>query len=194
MKHNPPSKPIPRAFYPYKQDEPFSQCISCHNPLLEDGQDYFIEKAIRKYPELNAYDVVFEYAMCLRCAEQMHHELSQESKQKIQDFMLQNASYIEQKLELLKEEKFNMEDWLQTCIITGRTIDQLTEYQIFAQCRGNKLLYHGMPYLISGEAMDAMTNLLSNKTLGEMNRFINDNFGLPPELRKILADRPILLL
>lgn len=183
---------IPDIFKHHTTGEHFEKCISCDRYLLESGTPYLIEKAVKKYPGYKATDILFEYAMCMGCVTKMRQELSQESLQRIQQ-------YLEEKVNLYDRTKYlegchNPQEWLSHCIVTGKPMHALNEYQIYAYCDGNRLQFSGMPYMISGEAADEMANLLSVKTLGEINRFIDENFGLPPELKNPIKDQPVILI
>ena len=50
------------------------------------------------------------------------------------------------------------------------------------------------PYAIGPKAMDELTDLLSNKTLGEMDDFLGTYFTGPPEVNELFKPRrPVLL-
>lgn len=189
---NPGKTEIPAIFKRHATGEYFENCISCDTHLLTSGAPYIIEKAVKKYPGYKATDVIFEYAMCMECVAKMRQELSLESLQRIQQYFEKKAHFHERMENL--EGCNNPQQWLSRCIITGKPIHMLNEYQLFAYCDGKHLQLAGMPYMISGEAADEMVNLLSSKTLGEINRFIDENFGLPPELKKPIKDQPVILI
>ncbi len=48
--------------------------------------------------------------------------------------------------------------------------------------------------MISGEAVDEIANLLSNKTLGEIDGFIGEFFPWPPGLEKSPRDQPVFVM
>ncbi|MCH8874659.1 hypothetical protein IH824_18165 [candidate division KSB1 bacterium] len=48
--------------------------------------------------------------------------------------------------------------------------------------------------MISGEAVDEIANLLSNKTLGEIDGCVGEFFGWPPELKKSPRDQPVFVM
>jgi hypothetical protein len=55
------------------------------------------------------------------------------------------------------------------------------------------MLFYHAPYMICGEAMDDIVNLISNKTLDIINDFWADNIDLPPEFEDIFKTRkPII--
>ncbi|MDF9797506.1 hypothetical protein OKW21_002769 [Catalinimonas alkaloidigena] len=192
--HNFPATDIPSIFHPFEKDEPFSHCVSCNSLLLENETEYVIEKAIRQYPEYGTTDVIFEYAMCLECALKMRNELSRESLERVQAYMTEKSNLIEQSQKLRASHNWDINEWIGNCAFTGQSIKDQNEYQIFAHCRGNQMVFSMMPYMISSQAMDEMAELLSEKTQDELNRFVNDNFGIPPELKKPILDNPVILL
>ena len=185
---------IPSIFHSFSEKQAFKNCISCNVQLVETDTEYLIEKAFRRYPGFDTQDVIFEYAMCLNCAERMRQELSRESLRNIQDFFDQRVDFYGRRQEMLYEHALDCEAWLDRCIVTGKPRAELQEYQIYGHCRGDRFLFSYMPYMISDEAMDSMAGLLSEKTQGEIDRFIDDNFGLPPELKQPIKDYPFALL
>jgi len=191
--YNFPAADIPEIFQPYNADN-FTHCIICDKFLLDQKVEYVIEKAVRRYKSFDTQDVIFEYAMCLACAENMKNELSRDSLERIQQFMMHHSKLLEQNQQLLNENNWNINDWIGRCAVTGQPIEEQEEYQLYAHCRGNQIVFSGMPYMIGGTAMDQITGLLSQKTLDELNRFVDDNFGIPPELKQPIKDNPIVLL
>lgn len=179
---------IPSIFKSHS-GEYFERCISCSTYLLAPGTPYLIEKAVKKYPGYEATDVVFEYAMCMDCAMKMRNELSKESLINIQQYFETRADLLQRQAAL--EDDHDPQHWLSHCIVTGRPMTDLHEYQIYAFCDGKNMHLSGMPYMLSGEAAEEMSALLSEKTKGEIDRFIDDNFGLPPELKKHIKDQPM---
>lgn len=191
--YNLPVTDIPQIFLPHKSDQPFSNCINCQSNLLDENTEYVIEKAIRQYREYQTYDVVFEYAMCMSCAQLMRRELSRESLEQVEQFM-HKSNLLKSRQTLINQNDWNIDHWLSHCAVSGLAMESQEEYQLFAHCRGGQLVFSAMPYMISGIVAEAMSELLSAKTRDELNRFVDDNFGIPPELKKPITDKPILLL
>ena len=185
---------IPVDFHSFADKKAFERCISCNTYLQEANTEYLIEKAVRRYPGFDTHDVIFEYAMCLSCAGRMRQELSASSLRNIENFFEQRVDLYGRRQEMLYEYGLDHEAWLDRCIVTGKPKSELEEYQIYGHCLGNRFLFSYMPYMISHEAMDEMSDLLSEKTRGEIDRFVDDNFGLPPELKQPIKDHPVLLL
>ncbi len=180
--------PVPKIFQSFVTASPFDHCITCDQYLLEDGTQYLIEKA------LNKHDVIFEYAMCLNCAEKMRDTLSKESLQKIESYFNRNSDFTYRN-DLIENESYDtVEPWIAQCIIKGTPVSDCYEYQIFALCDGRDMLFNQFPYMIGGEAMAECSELLSAKTRDEMDDFIDDHFGLPPEWKKAMKETDRVLI
>lgn len=184
---------IPKLFFSTETELPFSNCISCDKYLLSFNTPYVIEKAIKQYPEYKTTDVIFEYAMCMDCYQNISKSMSQESKENIEHYFSENVNLDIRRTNLLKKEIPVIENWTSNCIIKGTPIDELTEYQIACQCDGEFMLFTNMPFLIGNVALDEMMNLLSNKTIGEINGFKDRFFAPDPDLQKLI-DEPTLLI
>ncbi|MEZ4700199.1 MAG: hypothetical protein R2834_07720 [Rhodothermales bacterium] len=185
---------IPPMFHASSTGAPFHACVVCHAPLRAYGTHYVIEKAIRRYPEFDMEDTVFEYAMCLACYEQMQQAMSEESLRRVQDYFLNRVDLDARRQALFAGDSTDPANWISHCLVTGAPRESFTEYQIFCQCDGGDLLFTHLPYLIGGPTIDEVAQLLSNKTLGEIDGFMDRHFGLPPELRKKLMDRPLVMV
>ena len=186
---------IPRIFHSHAANAPFTKCMNCDCVLL--NTEYVIEKAIRRYKDYTTTDTIFEYAICMKCHEEFISAYSATSLANIQNYFLENANFDNKRSDLrqkLKEGHFNIDEWISHCIIKGTHVNDLTEYQIGCQCIGNKMVVLNMPFMIGHEAMEEITQLLSNKTRGEMDRFIDEFFGLPPDLKKLLKDSGVLVI
>lgn len=170
----------------------FKHCISCNNELIESDTEYIIERAIKKYPKLDASAVIFEYALCMTCAEKMHERMSAESMQRLREYVQTHMQYKVDLFDRLEEDQpIEPTELLHKCLITGRPIDDesVGEYQMIAHCKGNKLSPWEFPFAICGEALEGMSALLSEKTRDELDDFIDDHFGLPPEWKEALKKR-----
>lgn len=186
---------IPRVFKT-EEGKCFTECISCGMDVLNSGEPYMIERALKKYKTWGIENAIFEYAICMQCAEKMRKSLSKESLQRIEKHFMEKANWAD-KLQLLQQEESpDVEDFVRDCIFTGqeRSDEELEEYQVFGYCQGDKLMLTRPPFMISHAAADAMSELLSDKTRDEMDGFIDDNFGLPPEWKKALKDRDLILV
>ncbi len=181
---------IPTEFHSYATGAPFSHCIECDRSL--ENMEYFIEKAIRTYPGYDATDVIFELAICIQCAEAVRKSMSEDSQLKIAEYMQANADASRQ-IYVINEYPDSPDKWTANCLITGKSKNAVSEYQIYAHCHGDQLIPDIMPYMISGSVLDELSQLLSNKTLGEMDNFMGRHFG-PPSLEKDLPRHRTILV
>ncbi len=183
---------IPKIFHSDLTDEPIINCVSCDRDLLHGHEPYVIEKAFRYYPEYDISNTIFEYIMCIPCAQKMHESMSKESMQKIQEYF-QRVDLTVRSQKMWEEHGNNFDAWISNCIIKDNPREFQEEYQICAQCIGDKVVFDMLPYMLSFEAANEISDLLSNKTLDEYDRFVDDNFGLPPAFKKALKDSPAVL-
>jgi hypothetical protein len=185
--------PIPEAFHSFATGKPFEQCICCETYLLEDGTPYVIEKGIIQYLGTGVKDVAFEYAMCLACMEKMRQSLSKASLARIEAFFQERVD-VDSRQRLIPQGSRNVQDWLQHCLVSQKSVQQASEYQIFAQCDGPDLVLGLTPYMLSGEILDEIQELLSPETKEVLDDFIDQHFGLPPEWKEIIKERNLLLI
>lgn len=175
----------------------FKSCISCNVDVVASGEPYMIERAIKRYAYMEGMEaVIFEYAICAKCAEKMRKSLSTESLQRMEKHFLEKANW-DQKLELFNAEKQpTVDDFIGDCIFTGQKMDDkdINEYQLIGHFQGNKLRLDKMPFMMSALAAEEVSELLSAKTKDELDDFIDDNFGLPPEWKKALKERDFILV
>lgn len=184
---------IPGIFHSYETGGLFNTCIDCDRNLLDGKVDYFIEKAIRAFPDYSATEVIFEYAICLDCANKMREKMSSESLQNIEDYISKEMNQMH-RFEVMQSNHQNPEAWINECLITGKPKNHLKEYQLYAHCKGTSLQMSHMPYMISGAALDEISGLLSNKTLDELDNFMKDNLGPSPQLEEVLPTRKVILI
>ena len=181
---------IPEIFL-NSDKENFSNCLVCNKYLLEENTIYFIEKAIRNYPEQNIKDTVFEYAMCIDCMDYTQNELSEESLERIEKYFDEHLNIHQRQRKLLETE--NIDDFIENCAITNEHISDLNEYVVESVCIGNKIVLSFYPMMLSGKVYDEIADLLSQKTIDFLNKFRDDHFGYPPELNDIFNKRFVLL-
>ena len=178
---------IPKDFYSFDTGEPFKSCLMCNRDLLVDGQIYVIERSIKTYPGTTAMDVLYEYAMCIDCALKQKETISEESLRNIENYFRFNLS-----LDQLSK-SYDHESKAKHCIVHGTSTDQMSEYVIQATCNGNNLDSTVQPMIFGDQAISEMEELISVATRDEMDDFIDQHFGGPPEWREILRKRTLLI-
>ena len=178
--------PIPEIFLNTDTGTPMNKCIQCEYDLMKGDRYYVIEKVFKKYPSVEKTEVLFEYAICSDCYEKMKDALSAESMMNLSEYMFNNTDFGAMRKRMLQYPN-NPEQWLSHCMIKGTAKAEMTEYQMGACFLGDKMTTNFMPPFIIGErAIEEMNGILSKETRDQMDDFMNDNFGIPPELRKDL--------
>ena len=178
--------PVPAQFHSFMEEGPFAKCTLCDGMLLEDGTAYLIHKAFHRE------EVIFEYALCLPCRARMQEELSAESIERINAYMEEYD--IEARSEkILADRGPDVSAWLSHCLITGRPVAAADEYHIYALCDGPDLVFSGLPLAIIGDVNEELSGLLSQKTRDRLDGFVDEQFGLPPELKKPIKDSPVFV-
>ncbi len=184
---------IPAIFLSDETKQPIKNCLVCGKDVISSGEPYMIEKVIKNYSGSDLKSTLFEFAICYRCAEETRKSLSKESLQRITRYMMSNVNFEKRKSMFYEQSAFNAHDWISNCIVKGKSREATGEYHLFAQCAGNQIVFDMMPYMISFEAEDEMHELLSKKTKGEMDDFTKRFFDLPPELKDIFKDKPVMV-
>jgi len=178
--------PVPAQFHSFMEEGPFSKCTLCDASLLEDGTAYLIHKAFHRE------EVIFEYAMCLPCRAKMQEELSAESIEAINAYMEQYE--IEDRTgPMMEAHGTDVSKWLTHCLVTGAPIAEADEYHYYAFCDGPELVFNGLPIALAGNVDEELNELLSQKTRDRLDGFVDEQFGLPPELRKPIKGSPVFI-
>ncbi|MFT6828459.1 MAG: hypothetical protein ACI9Z3_000178 [Roseivirga sp.] len=176
--------PIPEMFRNSDTKGYLTHCIQCDYELLKGERYYVIEKVFKRYPNLNSTQVLFEYAICSECYENMKDSLSAESMQNLTNYMMtkMDVSAMQQRIQ---EHPDDPQKWMSHCMIHGTPEAEMNEYQVAACFKGDKMVTDFMPpYMIGDLAIEELNALLSKQTKEDMDRFMGEVFGIPPELRK----------
>lgn len=179
---------IPQDFFSYETGEPFRRCIECDKNLM-DGQPYLIEKAFKNHVEYGVRDTVFDYALCIDCAENLKNEMSQESMAALMEYFRTRVDFAQHFIRNGKSAEEN----ISACMITGKPQDECAEFQIYAYCVNDTISQEMPPYMVSGEVMEEIIPLLSKKTTDDLNGFFNKHFSPDPSLMEIIGPRLVLV-
>jgi len=193
QEHIPEYTDIPPIFQSYLTGTYFDRCIACNKNLLEVGTQYLIEKAINRANAFKVENVVFEYAICFDCTMDMQGKMSKESNEKIGEYFHSKVDLIHRREAYLAAGKFDPMEWIDTCLVSHEPVENLSEFQIYAHCEGPHLLFSVMPYMISGSVLEHLSGMLSKQTKDEMDGFVDEHFGGPPEFRELLKDKDVIV-
>ena len=185
---------IPKVFYSDLTGTLMNKCISCECDLLKSGIPYIIEKALKPYKGYTSYSTIFEYAICMPCANNMKSLISAHSMENITQYFTQNFDPENTRRNLSTNDNIEVENWLSQCIIKDTSITDLGECQIYGQCKGDQMLLGHFPYMVGGVALDEMIDLLSAETLDDLNRFKNEIVDGPSEFQDLLQSGPKVFL
>jgi len=183
--------PIPPEFHSLEKDGPFETCLKCERNVRESDQPYLIERVFR------FSEPIIEYAMCEACVSASQSELSEESRQAITQYVLEQFDF-RGRLERLREwnetDGEDTSEFTGACVVSGQNADECRERQIAAWCHGDRMrVDHVFPLMISGSAIEELNELLSEQTRGWIDDFVGDSFGMPPEFCDSPNFRPVLI-
>jgi len=185
---------IPEQFYSDGEGKPFDTCVVCGKNLLERGTKYVIEKAIKNYGENQYSATLYEYAMCLDCYQEMQKGISEESMKNLQEYyqkVIQKKGVPYITIDLTD---FDLKQWLSKCFFKDKPVSEMKEYQLIGQFEGDRMNMNTPPMAIGEEVMEEMSELLSEKTKGEMDRFREQFLGPPPEIEELFRGRKLIFL
>jgi len=185
---------IPERFYSDTEEKPFEYCQMCGKYLLEEGTYYVVEKALKNYKGFDFSSTIYEFAVCLDCHEKVQGHMSQESLNNLQNYYREIMLEKGQQPIMIDVNNFNLNEWLSSCFFKGDKISELNEYQIVAQFNGDKMILNTPPLVIGERAMEEMSELLSDKTIDEMNGFREQFLGPSPEIEELLFGKKLILL
>jgi len=176
---------IPEDFFDGDKNAPFTECQICSESL--ENKNYFVEKVYKRYPNETEHTILLEYAICKTCAEKKNAELSEESKNNLVDYM--NDRLLGRMEEGVEETERN-----NNCMVTGKPLHHCDEYVSYGEFYGNKMRVGMFPYSLSADVLEEIANLLSDKTLEELDDFVGEHFTGPPEFKELLKDKKWVVL
>lgn len=185
---------IPERFYSDAEGHPFENCQVCGKYLLDEGTSYVIEKAFKTYEGYDFNTTLFEYAICTNCHGTLQQSMSKESIQNLQQYYMNIMAEKGNQPMVINLADFQLNDWLSRCFFTGNSINEMKEYQVVAQFNGEKMVMNTPPIIVGEAAMEEMSELLSDQTIDEMNRFKKQYFGPDPELEEIIYGKKLILI
>lgn len=179
-------KNVEKKFYSEKNNKPFSKCVFCETNLKNYEHGFVVEKAFRFNKKKKKHELVFEYALCLECVQILTNEMSEETTMRIADFFEASIR------DFGKDELGDAKRRTETCMITREDLSKSFEYQIAAYFIEDEMVVSDrFPFAIGGDVIDAMQDLISEKTRDFTDKF--KEIILPPdEQDKVPKDRIII--
>lgn len=185
---------IPKDFYSDGEGKPFENCLICGKDLLNGETSYVIEKAMKNYDKYDFSSTVYEFAICTDCHQEQQSKMSEESIANMQLYYQERVKEAGKQTVAIDLRDFDLKKWLSKCFFTDKPITEMKEYQIVAQFKGNKMLMNMPPMVIGEDIINDMADLLSDKTIDEMNGFKEQFLGPPPEFEEFIYGRKLILI
>lgn len=185
---------IPEKFYSDAEGKPFDHCQICGKYLLKEGTPYVVEKALKNYKGYDFSSTIYEFAVCLDCHKKMQEKMSDESLGNLQRYYQNIMTEKSQQPMMIDVHNFNLDQWLSKCFFKGNEVKEMDEYQIVAQFDGDKMVLNMPPLVVGQQAMEEMSELLSDKTIDEMNGFRDKFLGPSPEIEELIYGKKLILL
>jgi hypothetical protein len=177
---------IPELFQSYDTNEPFAHCSMCERKLLLEDR-YAVEKVVKQNKVLNKSEIVYEYAICWDCVNEMSDDISEESKASILNLYESYNNNVAMKLDYLhRTEKYNIESWTERCTFTGKEIRLCNEFSVSGIIDRGGLLYEHSPMVVSDEFMEEMQGVLSKETKDSLNGLRDKILDGSPSLEDII--------
>jgi hypothetical protein len=150
-------QPIPELLHSVFEKGPFKTCCVC-SKVLTDGRLYEIQKVFK------GREAIFEMAICHGCGEEVAQEFSNESKENMKKFLVDN---------------FRPAPEPAQCHFCGFPRNLVPNFTIVGMCQKFSLL---VPSIIMCEkCTERLQGKLSRKTREAQGDFIKDNFPGVPE-------------
>ena len=166
----------------------------CGKFLLTEGTTYVVEKAIKNYKDYDVNSTIFEFAVCIDCHTKVQQGMSDESLANLHRYYQHIMAEKGNQPIVIDVRNFNLDDWLSKCFFKGDEIKEMNEYQLVAQFNGNKMLMNMPPMIIGEKAMEEMAELLSDKTIDEMNGFREKFLGPSPEIEELIYGKKLIMI
>lgn len=164
--------PAPPEFWCFETGEPFRKCSLCGTDLWAEGTNYLVEKAFKKS------ETIFEYAMCFHCYTGIQNSLSKKSRKLVAHYFAEHIDIEERRKLMISKYGRRTKSWISRCMIKGTPISKCDEHQIYGWFIDKDITFAGLPYMLSGAAIDEIIELLSDETLGIMDEMSGKLFGI----------------
>ena len=167
-------EPDPYAdFHSAETGEPFRDCISCGLDLDHDPDlSYLVAKSYRRG------ECIFEYAICDDCRSNMAQEFSSESRQALSRFFQEQVNLRDRSILLAIGDEPAL--WIEKCASCETFRNQLESYSLGGLLLGRNMIYDPYPLCLCGKCEEKIQELLSQKTRGIWDDFVDTHFDGPP--------------
>ena len=115
--------------------------------------------------------------MCFDCHEAHRETLSLKSRKLVENYFDEQINLEERQQCMLAEKGHRTRSWLGHCMIKGMPRWKCEEHQIYGWFVDGDVVFNGMPYMLSGQVIDELLELLSPEILGILDKFSDKLFG-----------------
>lgn len=160
------------SYFLKENGEFFTHCKVCQKELKD--AIFFVEKAYQKNLNGKGFFVLFEFAICHKCRDEMAENISKESLMRMQKYMLSHRTDIEKNL---------LQKGINYCSIYGDKLTSDDAYHRMGIIQNNKLM--SPPISMGYKAIEEYQELLSDQTKGFIDDFYNRYIDIPPSLARL---------
>jgi hypothetical protein len=164
--------PVPEIFWSFETGQPIRRCGLCDCDLMEPGTNYLIEKAFRNG------ETIFEHALCMDCHTESVAQMSAESMQRIHSYFSEHVDMEKRYAQALEDYRTDHEKWISHCLVKRYPAQECGEHQLYGFCIDKNLIFNGTPYILSGEVIDEILELLSSETIDALGELSDRLFRL----------------
>lgn len=136
-------------------------------------------------------ECVFEMAMCIECREDMHEQLSEESRVAMFDFMHDRTDMEKRERELGTDA--DTEAYIKNCITCGADASSLKSFSLGGMFVGSEPVKGAFPMLMCSNCEDKLGETISDETRDVWDKFIGEHFPGPPSEVKLPTNKPALI-
>ena len=152
---------------------PFTHCIHCKLPLLEIAAPWLVNK------EYFRDECVLEYAICGKCRDRITHELSEESKEAVRNFLEHGIEWEERLKEFMMQH--DPAQRFESCVACQKKREDCMGFGISALHDSEGHLVNGeLPVMICSECIGHITGKMSEQSRDVWRRFLDAHFEGPP--------------
>lgn len=180
-------EPDPNSdFHSAETGKPFQDCICCGLNLDDPDLPYLVAKSY------NRGECIFEYAICEDCRSNMAQEFSVDSRDALAGFFEERVKVRERSIFLAFGNDPN--PWIEKCAACQTPRTQMESYSIGGVLLGMDMIYDPYPLCLCGKCEEEIQGLLSKKTRGRWDEFVDTHFDGPPaDVEDVPASgRPVL--
>jgi hypothetical protein len=116
--------------------------------------------------------------MCFDCLEKTRNSFSKDSRERLDRYFGERVDFEKRLSELMEKCGMSTGRWLSRCLVKGTPKAKCSEYQIYGMFIDRDIVFTGFPYMLSGEVLDEVLDLLSAETSGVLDDLTSKLLGI----------------